>query len=527
MIRKSGGVVSAHAVLAGAVLGGALAIAAPLPAAAQGRGGQNWTTTSGDAQRTAWVRTDPRISKDNMQKPGFQLLWKSKLEAQPRQLHALTQPMLLGNIISYKGFKALAFIGGAGDNVYSLDYDLNKLFWKARLTTWPAQGSTLACPGALTTITRATPSGLPAPASPPGGGGGIRGGNQNLYVVASDGEAHVLNPQTGEDLTQSAKFLPRNAKAVGAVLIDPVLYVATADNCGGAPNGVWSIDLGSDARTVSHWETKGGSVAGTAGPTLGTDGRLYAATADGEYSDTTFSDAVVALDPQSLEAKDWFTPGKTPFTSSPVAFEHGGKHLVVAANADGRLYLLDAASLGGANHKTPLYRTAPYSNTLTDFTAGALATFADADGTRWILAATGGPIHAETRFPVANGDAPNGAIVAYKLVTTNGALTLQPAWVSRDMVSPVVPAVVNGVVFAVASGAHRTNDPQVTAAQRAQRSKPAVLYALDAATGKELWNSGTTMTASVQGIGPSAGDGQVYVVTSDGTVYCFGIPLEH
>jgi outer membrane protein assembly factor BamB len=42
-----------------------------------------------------------------------------------------------------------------------------------------------------------------------------------------------------------------------------------------------------------------------------------------------------------------------------------------------------------------------------------------------------------------------------------------------------------------------------------------------------LWNSGTTMTSFVHAIAPSAGDGQVYVVTHDGVVYAFGIPLEH
>ena len=52
----------------------------------------------------------------------------------------------------------------------------------------------------------------------------------------------------------------------------------------------------------------------------------------------------------------------------------------------------------------------------------------------------------------------------------------------------------------------------MTPAQRAQRSKPAVLYALDASTGKELWTSGTAMTSPVFGVGPSGGDGQVYVV---------------
>ena len=48
------------------------------------------------------------------------------------------------------------------------------------------------------------------------------------------------------------------------------------------------------------------------------------------------------------------------------------------------------------------------------------------------------------------------------------------------------------------------------------------LVALDAATGKELWTSGTTITSFVHGVGPSAGDGQVYVVTYDGTLYAFG-----
>src|SRR5437773_284438 len=190
-----------------------LAVAAVGAAQAQGRGGSNWTTTGGDAQRTSSVKTDPRISKESLQKPGFQLLWKSKLDNQPRQLESLTQPMLLPNIISYKGFKALAFVGGSSDNVYSIDYDLNKIFWKRHLNTLPPAAGTIACPGAMTTITRATPLGLVATSSsappagrgaPPGGGGG-RGSNNNLYAVSSGGQLHTLNPQTGDDLTPPVK----------------------------------------------------------------------------------------------------------------------------------------------------------------------------------------------------------------------------------------------------------------------------------------------------------------------------------
>jgi outer membrane protein assembly factor BamB len=520
---------------------------------AQGRGGASWATTSADAQRTASVRTDPRISKSSVQKPGFQLLWKSKLDNQPRQLHSLTQPMLLPNIISYKGFKALAFVGGSSDNVYSIDYDLNRLFWKRHLNAPPPQDGSPACPGALTTITRSTPmapfpAATPAPPAPPpvapsgsspgrgrgappapvGFGGGGRGADMNVYAVSSNGMVHTLNPQTGDDLSPPLAFLPPNAKAIGSIVVDATLYAATADNCGGAANGVWAIDLGSDAKTVSTWETRGGSVAGTAGPTFATNGTISVATDDGEYSSSTYSDAVVTLDPRTLTLKGWFTPGRTAFTASPVAFRFHGSDLIVAANSDGRLYVLDAASPGGVDHRTPLSRTPPYARpAVAGFAAGALTSSEDADGTRWVLAPMAGPIHEDTTFPSANGPVTSGAIVAYKVVEQNGTSTLQPAWVSRDMISPLPAAIVNGVIFALSSGEYRGADPQMSGTRRAQLSKPAILYALDAATGRELWTSGTAITSFVHAVGPSAGDGQVYVVTYDGTVYAFGIPLEH
>ena len=46
----------------------------------------------------------------------------------------------------------------------------------------------------------------------------------------------------------------------------------------------------------------------------------------------------------------------------------------------------------------------------------------------------------------------------------------------------------------LSSGAFTTADAQVPAAQRLQRSSAAVLYALDARTGRELWRSGRTVT---------------------------------
>lgn len=471
----------------------------PCVAGAQGRGGQNWTTANSDAQRTSAMRADPRISRESVQKPGsFQFIWKTKLDNQTRQMNSLTQALLLNNIISYKGFKALAFIGGSADNVWSIDYELNRMFWSRHLNSIAPPSGTAQCPGGLTAISRPTPlvqpgvpgRGAPPPpapargAAPPAAAGINIGMNllNAIYAIASDGMAHVLNPQTGEDLSPPTRFLAPNAKVVGSVFVDGVLYAATADNCGNVPSGVWAIALGGDTKSIAKWTTKGGSVVGRAAPTLGADGTVFAATTDGD---------VVALQPGSLAQKDSYT-ASTPFTTAPVAFTYRDRQLLVAANKDGHVYVLDAAAL-----KAPISKSTQVLVTAPD---SSLASWEDPDGTRWILAASTEP-------------GTTGSVVAFKLIDQNGAPTLQQTWKSRDINLPASPIVINGVVFALASGGPRAGS--------------AVLYALDGTTGKELWNSGTTITSFVHSGGLSGADGQVYVPTYDNTLYAFGIPLEH
>ena len=539
----------------------AVVVAAVVISHAQGRGGAAWTTVGGDAQRSSSVRTDPKISLAAMQSPGFQFLWKRKLDSE-----RLTQPLLLPNIIAYKGFKALAFVGSASGEVYSIDYDLNRMFWEQKLATSATKPA--ACASGLPVLTKSTPLSAPvgggrggraagagapgaaggagapagraaaaeapgragappagaAPAAPGGGFGGGqgrgggrgpqiangRGGNDNVIAISTGGMVHVMNPQIGTDQIPPVKLLPPNANVAGSILVDTTLYATTTGNCAGVPNGVWSVDLASEAKTVTSYDTKGATIAGVAPPAFGTDGTMYIATGAGA---SEVANAVVSLDSKSLTQKDWFSIS-TPFTSHPVVFQYKGKDLVVAANKDGRLYVLDSASLGGADHKTPLHKSSQISATPDDTTG--VATWQDAAGTRWIVATTSGAVHADTKVPMANGAITAGTLVAFTVVDQNDAPTLQPQWTSRDLAAPVTPAIVNGVVFALASGE----------AKGRGRSTPAVLYALDGATGKELWTSGATITAAVRGVGPSAGDSQVYVAAADGTLYAFGMPAE-
>jgi hypothetical protein len=286
----------------------------------------------------------------------------------------------------------------------------------------------------------------------------------------------------------------------------PILYVATSSGCGGEP-GVWAIDLATQEKTVTSWKTNGGTVAGTAGPAIGTDGTVYAATGDGENNQTAYSNSVVALEAKALKMKDSFTPGKSEFVSSPVVMNFKGKDLIAVANRDGRMYLLDSASLGGADHRTPLAVSSKYANVTTDL-PGALSSWQDSDGTRWVLASVSGSLASTAGFQT-NGTVTKGAIVAFKVVDQGGKATLQPGWVSRDIASPLPPIVVNGVIFAAGIGPQRNG----------------VLYALDGSTGKELLNTGNAITGVPKGA-LSAQFGTIYLQTADNMLWSLGFPQD-
>lgn len=537
-----------------------------------GRGGGEWTTIGNDAQRSSWVRADAKISKERMQKPGFQFLWSLKLDNDPSQLNSLTPAVLLDRYIGYRGFRSLAFVGGSSDDIFAIDTDLGRIEWQNHYSSGPSQPSgSYACPGGLTSsATRPTSAALPAAAAGRGGGFG-RGGPARsgvgqpgqgavtlaevaaarrgagfsgapggpgapppaapppaapggpgsfgrsptvVYALTSDGMLQSLYVSNGADAQPPLRFLPANANALGLIVVDNVAYAATTQSCGGAENGVWALDL--DSKQVTIWKSGGGGTLGSAGPAFGPDGMLY----------VTAGERLVALEAKTLKEKDWYAAGRQDFTASPVIFDYKGKTLIAATTQDGRIHLLESTALGGADHKTPLYKTPAYSNAA-DFVPGALASWQDSRGTRWVLAPTAGPVPSDAGFTITNGYVTSGAIIAWKVTDHSGAPALEPGWVSRDMVSPLPPMVINDVVFALSSGEFRSTDSKLTAAHRAQRSSRAVLHALDGATGKELWNSGNTITSFVHGGGLSGGGSQLYLGTYDGTLYAFGFPIEH
>ena len=122
----------------------------------------DWLTHSGDPQRTGWQQAETIITKDNVK--DFQLLWKLTLpDNAQKALHSLMEPLIIGRVITNRGFKEVALVGGSSDNIYSVDADLGKILWKKHFQysseTPQSTTSFWLCPGGLT----ATPVVPPLP----------------------------------------------------------------------------------------------------------------------------------------------------------------------------------------------------------------------------------------------------------------------------------------------------------------------------------------------------------------------------
>jgi outer membrane protein assembly factor BamB len=293
---------------------------------------------------------------------------------------------------------------------------------------------------------------------------------------------HTMYVSNGIESEPPLEFLPPGSAARGFIVVNNTAYAA-ANGCTGGTGGVRALDLTS--KQIAKWDATT-DIAGSEGPAFGPDGTLFVTTAAGE---------MVALD------------GKTQ------------KVLAAAAANDGSLHVVDTRALGGEDHQTPVSKT-PALTGKSRIAPGALATFQDVGGRRWILAPVAGQIGTESNFTATNGPVTKGAIAAWQISEANGSLSLVPAWISRDLAAPSVPMVVNGVVFAVSNG-----DAMPTG-KGSRHSSPAVIYALDGSTGKELWNSGKTITASAHHGRLSAGGSQIYLGTDDGTFYVFGSWIE-
>ncbi|HYP12343.1 MAG TPA: PQQ-binding-like beta-propeller repeat protein, partial [Bryobacteraceae bacterium] len=501
------------------VLTAVLASSVALPQAAV-----DWPSYGGDARRTGWERSDTRITKDNVK--DFRLVLKRKLEGTATGPYTSTAPVIIGRLISYRGFKELGFVSNNAGDLWSIDVDLNRVFWKKR---YPAASNgacaEIASAPALTPpavfgrrrpTSGAKPGGTnsPSPGLPPTTAGRTTerptasrvvaagfGGPRPVYVVTSDGKLHQVNTSDGSDQFPPLAFLPGGAKPSPLTLHDNVIYTTVSGKCGSTKAAVYAMDLADEEPRVSSFPLEGGDPMGPGGFALGNDGTVYVQT----------EAKLAALTPRDLKLKGAFpAPAAAPKSApelnatTPLVFDLEGRDMVVSAGRDGRLYLLDSQAIGD-EQKAVLSRTAPVASAGGGIWGG-LSSWEDADGVRWVAAPVWGAVNPELKLSGSNGAASNGSIVAFRVEEQGGKPVLTPAWVSRDLNSPVPPVITTGVVFALSTGGSN-----------------AVLYALDAATGKEMYSTGSQVTGRGSLTGLTLANSRVFFTTVDGTLYGFGI----
>lgn len=469
---------------------------------AQGRP-LDWPFLGGDAQRSGWEKSDLRITRENAK--DIRLVLKRKFPNTKPGPKSITPPVVIGNLISYRGFKELAFVATNADELWSIDADLDRVFWQKKLGSNGGKKGSAACSAmvaavpALTPPTNfaARPRPAPAPARSPGpppspaatpvtaspslgpgrallGSTGF-GAPRPAFALSSDGKLHALNTSTGDDVVPPLPFLPANAKATALTISEGVLFTTTSSECGDAPDAVWAMDLNTPEHQVRSFKTNGEAIGGAAGLAFGSDGTVYVQTAK----------RLLALSHNSLEEQGTFAAAAAGVT--PLVFSRDDHDFVITATADGRLVLLDSKALS-----TPVAQTEPVDGTVW----GGLASWQDADGVRWVLA----PVWGKS----------SGSVMAFKVDDTNGKPSLVKGWVSEEMRSPEPPVITAGVVFVLAAGG----------------PSPATLYALDGLTGKQLYSTGAQVTAPGNLNGLSIANGRVYFGTTDGTLWAFGIYLE-
>ncbi len=495
----------------------------------------DWWTFGGDAQRDNFGKNEQSFTKDDVK--DFRLLWERKLTDANRH-ESLFPPVVLGRLIGYRGFKELAFIAGSDNHLWAIDADLDRMYWSKHFDGDSKGGKSKACAGNLTAVPvlpgpvvfRARTNETPAQKKSRSAASRF-GRAEPIYVLTGDGILRQVNQADGEDLNPPVPFLHSGAMAEALTISEDTVFTATQSGCG-EDAAVWSIDTSETAPQPKSFKL-GADIAGMAGLAMGSDGKVFVQTRDGSFDPNAgkFGGSLVALNPD-LTLSDYFvmpaSESKPAHASQlnqtgPLLFTYKGQEMVVAANQDGRLYLLKSSGIGSDDHHHYLSRSMVIPQ-LTGNSAhgiwGGLSSFEDTDGSRYVLAPVWGPLSEELRKAIPGADAPNGSIVAFKLSADADAPTLTPAWVSHDLESPVPPIVAKGAVFALANGTYSADK------MRSGKGSHAVLYVLDAATGQEMFSTKDQVKSAGSLTGLTVVNGRAYFTTVDNTVHVFGKYLE-
>jgi outer membrane protein assembly factor BamB len=502
----------------------------------------DWPTFGHDPQRSGWAPEETKLTVANAK--DLELKWSIHLDNISLALNALTAPVVARDVITPSGIKSLVYVAGSSNHIFAVDASTGTLVWQRTFQSYvnAKAESFYLCPNAV----NATP---------------VIDRRQNLiFVLAYDGRLFGLDLGTGSIKFGPYQFVPPFSKPWSLNLNNGFIYTTTSQGCGGDRSGLYSMEVDNPTHR-SNYEmlVRSGSGAGMwsrSGTAIGQNGVLYVSTGDGAFNppDGDFGSTFLAASTPTLSIIDYFSPlnwnevNKKDLdlpSGGQLWFSYKNYHLLAGGGKESVVYLLNADSLGDKDNQTPLYLSPQLGNEGKVLEEkgiwGAPALWKDEDGQPWLYVTLWG----ETAKALAdsvrtNGAAPHGSVLAFKVEMEKGNTPgLKLAWVSPDVNLPDAPAVANGIVFVVATGENprqdkmlgKTNfkserewkDNLLTTEERGAGTHPAALMALDAKTGKLLYQSGSSMKTWNHFGGLAIDDGKVYSVDHSSTLYCFGV----
>ena len=483
-----------------------------------------WLTWGHDPERTGSNPGENILNKNNVSQ--LEVKWTAQISTAPKEyvLSTMTAPVVV-TVNTSQGPASRLFVVGSDNTVFAIDAANGKVVWrKANPNSLkePQKGD-YRCPNTQ----NATPV--------------IDKDASIIYVSTSDGMLRGFSLIDGEDRIPPIKFTDPFARNWSLNLIDGIIYSPTARGCLNMQSHFTALDLNDPVRHALEYYTNTGITSGAwgrGGIVRGPKG-ILAQTADGPYDPASgkFGNSVVALTAKNFRLQDSFTPpnweylNKTDLdlgSGNPVVFSFQKWTLAAVVGKESVIYLLDANNPGGTDHRSALFTSPRWGNDevkLHDRGIWGMSTWQDPQGRRWLYAPMlGPPAKTAPKFEQSYGAADQGSTMAFE-VRPDAATdkpTLVPKWISREMHAPEPPTIANGVVYVLLSG--KTSDESRGAIKPPGGVETnAVLYALDAETGRELYSSKKLIASFTHFNEPVVAGGQVYVCTWDGKIYAFGL----
>jgi hypothetical protein len=544
---------------------------------------KDWLTFGYDPERTNWNRSETKITKATA--PKLQLLWKYQTGEVPNPVNrysTLTEAVVVNGVATPGGPRDMVYVGGHDDVIFALDKEKGTVAWKKSYPNnekppVPPSGNCPENMNATPVVDRA--KGILYFLTNDGKLRGISladGADRfpATQMVPPFTRNFSLNLVGGHIFTGTTRGCAGAASEIAEIDVDGPDHSAhhfyTSPGKGSGPWG-----RGGIVHTPFGW------LAQTADGAYDPAGGRWAMSLLEMSDDDAVIDSFTMPNWYELNARDMDFG-----SSSPTVFQMGAKAIVATSSKSGIIYLSDAQNLGGRNHQTTLYTSPRFSNDADTFGFTGLwsvmSTYVDAAGKRWLYVPFYGPEAKATAglFKKNHGPTLNGQIMAFTVEGTPEHPTLQPQWISADFDQPGVVTVANGVLLVLANGDRGStliasagrrggggggegggggpNTPRTPPLSSVNPNAPgyaadqawynsqfrpyaeggqksgsrfsggrdtthAILYALDPATGDEIYNSGNAITSWNHYGELALSDGMVFTTTYDGEVFAFGL----